>query len=494
MELKTKFLSWSTGVPVILLEEETAKKLGARINERVSIKTLSRKSKEFFTVVNIAKNMLKKDQIGVSSEVKKELSLKSGQKIDVSLASLPKSLIYIKKKSGGLSLSRKEIKAIINDVVTNSLSEAEIALFISAMHKKGMDMQETIYLIKSIRESGSSLNLKNRFIVDKHSIGGIPGNRTTPIVVSICASVQGIIFPKTSSRAITSAAGTADTMESIARVDFSMREVKEIVRKTGACLVWGGGLGMVPADSKIIKVEKKLNIDPESQLLASIMSKKLAVGSKFILIDIPYGKNAKVTKNMALKLKKKFEYLGKYFNKKIKCVLSQGDQPIGNGIGPVLEMRDIISILDPEKKGPLDLEKKSLSLAGEILELTGKAKKGKGILLSRQILYSGKAFEKFKEIVDAQKGSFSRLKEARYKKEILSNKELKLADIDNSRINSLAKIAGAPKDKSAGVYLHFKKGQKIGKGEKILTIYSESRSRINQSMRFYKQKNPLLLK
>ena len=289
---------------------------------------------------------------------------------------------------------------IISDIVTNSLSEAEIALFVSAMYKEGMNMKETIYLIKAILKSGKSLKLKlkNKKIADKHSIGGIPGNRTTPLIVSICAA-SGLVIPKSSSRAITTAAGTADVVETIAKVEFSMKELEKIVKKVGACLIWGGSLEIVPADEKIISIEKMLNIDPEAQLLASIMSKKLALGAKYILIDIPYGKTAKVTKKKALDLKKKFEYLGKHFKKKLKVVLTKGGQPIGNGIGPVLEMKDILKILKHSEDRPLDLENKSVFLAGCLLEMTGKADKGKGIVLAKQILGSGKAFEKFKEII-----------------------------------------------------------------------------------------------
>jgi len=385
---------------------------------------------------------------------------------------------------------------IIHDVVNNSLSEAEIALFISAVHNNGMSMDETVHLIKAILESGNKFNLKYKLIADKHSIGGIAGNRTTPLVVSICAAA-GLIMPKTSSRAITSAAGTADVIETISKVDFSISELKKIIRQTNACMVWGGGLGMVPADSKIIRIEKELKIDPESQLLASIMSKKLAVGSNYILIDIPYGKTAKVSRKNAFKLKRKFEQLGKRFRKKMKVVLTDGSQPIGNGIGPALELLDVISALDPKKHGPKDLEKKSLFLAGELLELTGKAKKGQGLKMASDILYSGKAFDKFKQIITAQKGSMANLTKiepAKFRKHILAKKSFRIASIDNKKINLLARTAGCPVDKFAGVYLYNHVGERLKKGERILTIYSESRARLNQAVKFYKSKKPIKLK
>ncbi len=493
MILKIKFLKWSTGVPVAMLNKKTAIQLGVHAKDRISIKTPSKKPKNFSTIINISQGFPKTKEIAVSFELKKRLGLRSNQRVEVVLAPEPKSLGFIKKKLNKQKLSQKEINEIIKDVVNNSLSESEIALFISAMHKQGMNMKETIYLIKAISKSGNKLELKEKFVVDKHSIGGIPGNRTTPLVVSICAAA-GLFIPKTSSRAITSAAGTADMLETIAKIEFPLSELKKIIKKTNACMVWGGSLGIVPADAKIIQVEKILKIDPEAQLLASIISKKLAVGSKYILIDIPYGKTAKVNRLKALILKKKFEYLGKYFHRKLKVVLTDGSHPIGKGIGPALELVDILKILDPKQQGPKDLEEKSLFLAGELFEMTKKVKKAQGIYLAKQLLYSGKAFEKFKEIIKAQKGKIKKIRTAKFKRHILAQKSGKIVKMHNQKINSLARVTGCPISKYAGLYLHHNVGEKVKKSQKILTIYSESRSRLKQATKFYKNEKPIKIR
>ncbi len=490
MKLKIKLLDWSAGLPVVMLDEGTAKRLGVHAKDRIFIETISGKHKKISTIVDTIKKFIGKDELAVSSELKKRLGLKSGQKVKVGLSPLPKSLIYIRKKLNKKKLIQKEISEIIRDIVNNSLSEPEIALFISAMYKNGMDMQEVVFLIKAISKTGNQISFKNKYVIDKHSIGGIPGNRTTPIVVSICASA-GLIVPKTSSRAITSAAGTADVIETIAKVDFSVSKVKKIIKKTNACIVWGGALGMVPADSKIIKVERTLGIDPEAQLLASIMSKKLAMGANYILIDIPYGKTAKVNKQQALKLKKKFEYLGKVFHKKLRVVLTEGKEPMGNGVGPALELIDVIKVLNQEEDGPKDLEEKSLFLAGELLEMTCKAKKGKGIKMAKEILDSGKAFKKFKEIIKEQKGSFKKIKPAKFRKNILAKKSGTVREINNKKINSLARMAGCPVDKLAGLQIYISVKDKIRKGDKILTIYSESKSRVEEAVKFYSKENPV---
>ncbi|MEN7982028.1 MAG: thymidine phosphorylase [Nanoarchaeota archaeon] len=490
MKLKIKPMKWTAGLPVVMLNEKTALELGVHTKDRLLIKTSSSPFRTLSTVIDVVKGLIKKNEIGVSLELKKRLGLKIGQYVTVSLSPTPKSMFLIKKKLDKKILSQKDINEIVNDIVSNSLSEPEIALFISAMYSNGMTLRETIFLIKAILKSGEKLNLRDKYIVDKHSIGGIPGNRTTPIVVAICA-VAGLIMPKSSSRAITSAAGTADVIETVAQIEFSMKEVKKIIKKTNACIVWGGALEMVPADSKIIKVEKILKIDPKAQLLASIMSKKLALGSKYILIDIPYGKNAKVRKSNALELKRDFEKLGKYFRKKIKVVLTKGDEPIGNGVGPALELIDVIRVLDPNKDGPEDLKKKSLFLAGEIFELTKKVKRGKGMEMAEELINSGKAFEKFKEIIKAQNGDINKIKIAKFKKDVFAHKSGKIKEIHNKKIASLARVAGCPVDRLSGLFLYVHLNDKVKKGDKLLTIYSESKSRLEEATKYYREKKPI---
>ena len=492
MKLKYKLLNLNAGVPVAILNKKDAKKIGARPKDRILIETSSKNPKKFFTVLDISKS-IKPGRIYLSKGIKKELGLKRREKVNVLLEFPSNALIFIKKKLNKKRLSKKEIEVIVKGIVDNSLSEAETALFISLMYEKGMSFKETIFLIQAFLKFGNVIKFKKKFVVDKHCIGGVPGNITTPIVVSICSSA-GLTFPKSSSRAITSAAGTADVIETLARVDFSIPQLKKIIKKVNAFMIWGGALDLVPADSKIIKIEKRLRIDPESQLLASIFSKKLAFGAKYILIDIPFGSGAKFNKKQALILKRKFEELGKYFRKKVKVVLTDGKEPIGNGIGPNLEMNDVIKVLNPNLIPPRDLREKSLFLAGQILEMTGKSQKGKGYEKAKKILDSGKAFEKFKQIITAQQGELIPLKNSKFKKDIYSKVNGKVIKIDNNKINFVARIAGSPFDKSAGVYLYSHIGYLIKKKQKLLTIYSESKSRLKQALKFYKKSNPILIK
>ncbi|VVB79693.1 AMP phosphorylase [uncultured archaeon] len=492
VELKIKFLKWSAGLPVAMLNEETAKTNGIHAKDRIFLKTSS--GFQYSTIVDTVKDLVGKNEIAVSFELKEQLNLKLDQKVRISLAPPLKTTQYIKNKLLGKELSAKEIDEIIKDVVMNSMSEAEIGFFVAAMYKNGMTSEETVDLTRAIYENGNKLSFKERTIVDKHCIGGIPGNRTSPIVVSICTAA-GLIMPKSSSRAITSAAGTADVIETVADVEFKKEEMKKIIQDTGGCIVWGGGFGMVTADAKIIQIEKVLNLDPQAQMLASVFSKKLAMGSHFILIDIPYGKTAKVpTLEKAKELKRKFELLGRKFNKKLIVVITDGSQPVGNGIGPALELKDVVNVLDPKKNGPGDLQTKAVFLAGQLLELTNKAKKGCGEKLALEILQSGKAFEKFKQIIKRQNGNLNRLEHtSKFKQDIISDKSGKVSEFDNKSLAFIARLAGCPSDKFTGIYLYRHLGDRIEKGQPLLTLYSESRTRLDDAIECYNSKKPILI-
>lgn len=491
MRLKVKVLRFMAGRPIAVLNHSTANRMNVHIGERIE---LSKYADTIVSIVDVSKDLIEKDEVAVSQEILESLNIKENDEVEVSLASKPQSTFFIKKKMDGQVLVKEEIYSIIKDIVDNALTEAETAYFVAAVYKNKMTNTETEALISAMVSAGKRLSFDG-VVVDKHSIGGIAANRTTPIVVSICASA-GLVMPKTSSRAITSAAGTADVLESIARVEFNTNELKAIVKKTGACLAWNGILGLSPADDKLIQTERILGLDPEAQLLASVLSKKIAVGSKHILIDIPFGASAKVTKERALDLKKKFEYFGKRFGLNLRCVLTNGEQPIGKGIGPLLEIRDVIKVLKQEKDCPKDLEKKALFLASQIFELCGKVKKGKGEHLANEILVSGKAMHKFKEIIEAQSGKVPSLEEiesrlGKLKKNILAEKNFKLKSIDNKAMNTIASVAGSPMDKGSGIYLYNHIKDSVKKGDKLITIYSDSKTRLDNALELYEKLQPI---
>ena len=475
MKLRVKDISIASGGPLVaVMNHEDAARLDLHVMDRIKIK---KGSKIETVVVDItqSRKIVPKGKIGVFEEVLKSLKLKNNALVDISIARKPLSIDYIKKKLDGQTLTKNEIDQIVWDIVHNKLSAVELTYFVAACYTNVTSTEETILLTKAMVKYGDVLNLGKYPVIDKHSIGGIPGNRTTMVVVPIIAAA-GYYIPKTSSRSITSPAGTADTMEVLADVTFSIKKMKAVVLKTNGCIVWGGSLNLAPADDKIIAVERPLEIDSESQLLASIMAKKHSVSSTHILIDVPIGKDAKV-RNMfnALKLKKEFEKIGKRLRKHIKVIITDGTQPIGNGIGPGLEARDILWLLKRDPRRPIDLENKCLMMCANIFSMVGVKD---GFKKALEILNSGKAYQKMIEIINAQGGreiAAEDIKIGRYSYDIISSKSGRVADIDNISISRIARIAGAPKDKGAGIYLYKHVGNKVKRGDKLFTVYAESK-------------------
>jgi AMP phosphorylase len=490
MNFKAKNLRWFAGRPVIILSPKAAKLLNVHVNERVAI---SIKNQRVYAVVDIFSDLIKDNEAGFSREILDFISVKNGSNVDVVPADVFLGGQIIKKKLSGATLSEGEINFLISEISKNTLTEPEIAFFVAAEKTQGMSKNELIALTSAMIKTGNTIKTNKKIVADKHCIGGIAGNRTTPLVVAIC-SAAGLIMPKTSSRAITSAAGTADTIETIARVEFTKDEMIKIMKKVGACLIWNGSLNLSPSDDKIIHVERIIHLDVEPQLIASIMSKKIAAGSNHILIDIPYGGGKISTLEKAKELGKKFEYVASHFKVKLKIVYTPGNQPIGNGIGPILEMKDIISVL--KNDGPLDLKEKSLFLSSRLMDLCGVKNSEK---VAREILESGKAYEKFKEIVNTQNNKkdfdkrIKKLKLGKHGKTIFANREGIIKFIDNKKINLLARVLGAPETKGAGIYLHRKLG-KVPKGEKILTLYSESEDKLKDALKYFEEFEPIVLR
>ncbi len=324
----------------------------------------------------------------------------------------------------------------------------------------------------------------HRFVAGKgpmlihNCIGGISGNRTTMIVVPIIASF-GVKIPKTSSRSITSPAGTADTMEILAPVELSVKKIRQVVTKANGCIVWGGNINLAAADDKLISVRHPLALDPVGLMLASIMAKKAAVGSTHVLVDIPLGAGAKIKDLGEAKfLGMQFIELGKRLGIKVKPIISDGSKPIGKGIGPVLEARDVLSVLRNEIGAPTDLYNKSLRLAAELLEFSGVVPVGEGFHIAKDILDSGRAYETMKQIIKLQGGdpdiSPSALRPGKYEYALYSPKTGKIKFMNDDLVSKIARMAGAPKSKKAGVYLHKNAGDFVKRGQEVLTIYSES--------------------
>jgi len=333
-----------------------------------------------------------------------------------------------------------------------------------------MTAEESLALTRAMAEVGNRLQWSAPIVVDKHCIGGIPGNRTSMVVVPIVAA-HGLPIPKTSSRAITSPAGTADTMEVLARVDLSTAEMKAVVEECSGCLVWGGHVNLSPADDILISVERPLAIDTREQMVASILSKKLAAGSTHLLIDIPVGPTAKVRNHGdAMRLRKLFEFVGDEIGLHLDVVITEAVQPIGRGIGPVLEARDVMAVLGNEQDAPADLREKSLRLAGHLLEFDPKLRGGSGYARARSLLESGKAVEAMERIIAAQGPAREQATLGTLTHDVLAPEDGIVTSVDCYRLARVARLAGAPMDKGAGIELYARVGDRVEKGAPLYRI------------------------
>jgi putative thymidine phosphorylase len=403
------------------------------------------------------------------------------------------ALSAIRKKLVGKTLNYKEIYSIMDEIAHQKLGQVLTTYFAASGYSRGFTNQELYFLTKAMVETGEKLHFEG-IVADKHSIGGVPGNRTTLIVVPIVAAA-GFQIPKSSSRVITTS-GTADDMEILAPVILPKEKILKIVKKIKACIVWGGNFHIAPADDVIINVEKELMFESFDKIIISIMAKKIAFGSTHVVIDIPYGGTLKVTHLKDAKiLKEKFEYVANKFNIKIRALIHRTDQPVGRGIGPILETKDALKVLEQTSDRPYDLEVRSITLAGSLLELCLKDSPeklkdyvrntyGNCTGWATEILHSGLALKKMKEIIFEQGGNPKinsiKLIPGKFAHKIIAQKDCTVKNINSKNLTLLVKALGAPAQKGAGVYLDKKEGEKVKKNEVIYTIYSENMYNLKQ--------------
>lgn len=477
------------GILIAILHQEDATKLDLHSGDRIII---THKNKKTTCVVDISESIkaVSPGKIGFFEEVLDKLGVKNNQIVSVKINGKPESVIHIRDKLYGKRLSYQEIYHIIDDITHDRLTDIEKTYFVAAGFTHGWNTNEVVDMTRAMVETGDKIKFSG-ITLDKHCIGGVPGNRITMIVIPIIAAA-GFTIPKTSSRAITSPAGTADTMECLAQVEMTEKKIKEVVKKTRACMVHGGSMNLAPADDKIISVESPLSIDAEGQLLASVMAKKYSVSANHVLIDIPMGPEVKIkNKKSAKRLKKMFELIGRRLGMNVKVVITDGTQPIGYGIGPLLESEDVMYVLRDDPIAPQDLKKKAIYMAGLLLEMTGKYRNGKKI--AKEILESGKALKKMNEIIRAQ-GRIKLPLLGTHRHIVTSESNGRVHSINNKIISKIARIAGCPKNKGAGIYLNKKVKDQVNKGEILYTVYAESRAKLELAKEFLRESNGYVIK
>lgn len=419
--------------------------------------------------------MVSADEAGLTQPAFRRLGALAGSPVHIAPAPPPLAASAIFDKIRGDTLTAAQLSDVVHDLVDHRWSDMEIAAFLVAC-ASFMTAEETLSLTDAMARAGKRLEWNNPLVVDKHCIGGVPGNRTSLIVAPIVAA-HGLLFPKTSSRAITSPSGTADTMEVLARVDLNESEMRKVVEKCGACVVWGGRVDLSPADDVLISVERPLSIDTPEQMVASILSKKIAAGSTSLIIDVPVGPTAKMRDpRAALRLRKLFEFVGSRLGLHVEIIMTDGSQPVGRGVGPVLEMRDVQAVLRGDPGAPGDLLEKSIALAACMIELDPAVRGGQGEARARELLRSGAAMRKMEEIAIAQGPSPITARLGALAHEIPAAGDGWVEAIDCLRIARIARLAGAPTDAGAGVDLLKRKGDKVRAGEPLYRVHGVDRS------------------
>ena len=398
------------------------------------------------------------------------------------------------KKRIGKSLSKEEIFFLINSFTKRKIPDYQFASLLMAICIKGMDNKETSYLTEAMLHSGKVIDLSaiEGTKIDKHSTGGV-GDKTSLILAPIVAAA-GINVPMISGRGLGHTGGTLDKLESIPgfRTDLSLKEYKSVLKKCGAVLI-GQTKEIAPADKLIYSLRDVTGtVESIPLITGSIMSKKLAEGIDGLVLDVKTGSGAfmKKTKD-AISLANSLIKTAKSFNKKVIAFITDMNQPLGYYIGNWFEVYESVKVLRDETRG--DLYQLSLSLSGAMIFLGGKASSIKaGIKIAKEQIDSGKAFEKFVEIVSHQGGSTKYLlnpdkyPKSKFIKKIKVNKSGYIKSIDNYQIGMAALELGAGRktmtdkiDPKAGIIFNIKIGDKIKKGAIIAEVHSNSTLKID---------------
>ncbi len=482
----------------VILSPDTGLFKGVFKNPQIQLVTETR---TLFTEHIVLSDHVPVEEIWISDEMLEQLGTKEGEKIQVLPLSRtpPDSYWLIRKRMiQKRPFLPTEITMIVNDIAHHRLNQLEKTTFVLSQVYEPFNMEEIEELTRAMAETGDMIDFGQQTVFGKHSTGGVPGNKVSLLIVPIIAAA-GLLIPKTSSRAITSPSGTADTMEAFGcDVVFNADELVEISQKTRGMIVWGGGFNLAPADDILIRdVEFPLGVNPSTMMLASIMSKKVATGIHFLVMDLPTGYGTKIKDiGSAQALGRDFAELGRRLDIRVESGITFGASPVGHTVGPALEAREALQTLMNPREGPSSLVEKSCELSGILLEMAGKALRGQGRELAKQILYKGQALDKFCEILDAQSGDGS-LKPSdipvgEHSVEILSQSSGWIVQIDNVKIAEIARTAGCPKDKGAGI-VFLKKKDAVKRGESMIRIYSSSESRLSAAEGKFAKLNPITI-
>jgi thymidine phosphorylase len=483
-ELKARRLGILTSDdPVVFMRSDCHVCRSEGFTSRSSVLIRAKGRDAVATLFQVSSDIIGLDEAGLSEAAWTLLGIDEGDPVAVEHPPALVSFSDVRSRIFGNRLEERQFKGIVGDIAGRRYSPIETAAYLTSGSAFPMDEEEMAALTRVMVDVGERLTWSSKQIVDKHCVGGLPGNRTTPIVVAIAAAL-GLTMPKTSSRAITSPAGTADTMETLAPVDLDIAQIRRVVELEGGCVVWGGAVSLSPADDLLIRVERVLDLDSEGQLVASVLSKKIAAGATHLVLDIPVGPTAKVrTVEAGQQLAATLSSVAGRFEIETSVVVSDGRQPVGVGIGPSLEAQDVLAVLRRTAGYPQDLQARACALAGAILELAGRAPKNTGAALAARTIESGSAWEKFQRICEAQ-GGLRAPPNAAHTRPLLAEEDGNVVGVDNRKLARTAKLAGAPGSKAAGLQMHVKIGDRVDVGQPLFTVHAETRGELEYALAY----------
>lgn len=450
-------------------------------HSRLSVRVGER---EILAALNLVQpGWLAEDEVGLSESAWLSLHPQAGERVILAHPPSVDSLAHVRAKIFGKQLDAGALRAIVGDIVAHRYSSIEMAAFITAASGNRLVLDEVVALTHAMVQTGAQLNWQRPCVMDKHCLGGLAGNRTTPIVVAIAAEM-GLTMPKTSSRAITSPAGTADTMAMLAPVDLDETQLRHVVESCGGCIAWGGAMNLAPADDLLIRIERALDIDSVGQMVASVLSKKIAAGATHVVIDIPVGPTAKVRDLLeAQALADLIKRVAAVFGLRVRVLISDGTQPVGHGIGPALEAHDVLAVLRNEPHAPPDLRTHALHVAAAVLELGGAASAETSHSAASDCLASGRAWRRFQAICAAQ-GGMRVPGRAAFQQPVPAPCDGHITAIDNRRLSRAAKLAGAPASPLAGLTLDVHLGETVAAGQPLFTVHAQSPGELAYAMEY----------
>ena len=428
--------------------------------------------------------LLDAGEIGLSNEAFAEFGLPEGTEVTIRRTPSPESRAALTRKIQGGELSEEQYHTLIRDIVESRYPDGEVAAFLVAASQKLSD-EEVISLARVRTRFSERIVWPQKIVVDKHSMGGIPGSRITLIVVPIVAAHGGFLMPKTSSRAITSAAGTADVMEVLANVELGPIDLRRCLEEARACIAWNGRLNHSVVDDVMNAITRPLGIDSNRWSVASILSKKLTAGSTHVIVDLPFGPRAKLkTEADAIELAALFEKVGRGLGLTVQAFATDGSKPIGRGIGPALEARDVSWVLDNHPEAPADLVEKALFFASRILawdSSIGSVEAGRH--RAEELLRSGAARKAFDRIIDVQGRRLPPATPGLLIHTVHADRAGTVKEIDGWAVAGIARRAGAPFDKASGVDLQRHVGDSVERGEPLLVIHASTSSDLEEAKR-----------